>query len=258
MAQNIIIGAGMLYFARATIQGGAPGAERYLGDAESASLRINEERVTVQSGSGVPRRLVDAVRSTERMIDMVLRDMSLANIALLLASDTIPVPATTVADERIAVGALDGGPWYGLPSARGRRISNLVLRSAGRGGGTIYISGEHYRAEAGSGRIRILDAGAAGIAANTDIHASYTIDAATRIAAAQAEPVTGALRYIEHAPTINPASRGRNIYCPEVTLRPNGDWALIGRTEQLIRLAANIKQPEDGSAALMIDGEDLR
>ena len=160
MAQNFIIGVGKLYFARAT-QDGAPGAERCLGDAESTTLRINEERVTVQSGSGVPRVLVDAVRSTERMIDMVLRDMSLGNIALLFASDTIPVPATTVTGERIAVGLLDGGPWYGLPSARGRRISDLILRPLR--GGAAYTLNTHYRTDPGSGTIRILDAGADGI-----------------------------------------------------------------------------------------------
>ncbi len=255
MAQNFIIGVGKLYFARAT-QDGAPGAERCLGDAESTTLRINEERVTVQSGSGVPRVLVDAVRSTERMIDMVLRDMSLGNIALLFASDTIPVPATTVTGERIAVGLLDGGPWYGLPSARGRRISDLILRPLR--GGAAYTLNTHYRADPGSGTIRILDAGADGIAANTTILASYTIDAATRISVGQARVVTGALRYVEHAPTINPASKDRNIYCPDVKLRPNGDWTLTGRSEQRIPLSANIWQPEDGSAAMMIDGEDLR
>ena len=185
--------------------------------------------------------LVDAVRSTERMIDMVLRDMSLGNIALLLRLGYDP-GARDNGDRMSGLPSalLDGGPWYGLPSARGRRISDLILRPL-RGRNSLHAL--HFRrALPRRSGIRPQFAfwmpGRMVSPPTRTIHrVLYDRRRDPHLLWGRPGSVTGALRYVEHAPTINPASKGRNIYCPDVKLRPNGDWTLTGRSEQRIPLS---------------------
>ncbi len=250
---NIIVGAGEMYFA-ALEPGGTPGAERHLGHASSASLSIQEERITVQSSSGPPRTLVDAVRSITRTLTMTLNDMSLANLAAFLGSDAaLPRPAEGVKDDEITVACIETGPFYGLPSARGRAIADLVVHRQARKGGAALSEDTHYRAEPGHGRLRLLQA--PGSPANGDtLYASYTVTAGKRLAIGRPQPVRGALRYIELSPGIAPDSHGRHYYAPLVSLRPAGDLSLIGNEMQALQIAALILEPEDCGAALIVDG----
>ncbi len=253
---NIIVGAGDLYFAPLE-PGGALGAERHLGHVSQATLAIQEERVTVQSSSGPPRTLVDAVRSVTRTITMTLNDMSLANLAAFLGSDAaLPRPEEAVKDDEIAVAAIETGPCYGLPGARGRKVKDLVVYKAKNKAGTKLAVGTHYRAEESHGRLRLLQSD--GGAANGDtLYASYTVTKGERLAIDHPQPVRGALRYIELSPDIVPDSHGRHYYAPLVSLRPAGDLSLIGQDIQGLQIAALILQPADCGAALIVDGEPL-
>ena len=75
---NVLIGAGEVYI---KLDGEA--AERYLGDAVSASLGLTTEEATVFSGSGpVAQELERVTRTVTRQFTVTLHDMSPENLAL--------------------------------------------------------------------------------------------------------------------------------------------------------------------------------
>lgn len=246
---NLIVGAGTLWVARE----GAGVPERYLGEAADAAIQIQEERVVVQSMSGTPRTLLDVPRSISRMMNVSLYDCSMENLALFFGAETGAVTGLAVTRERLDISTKDGGPYYALPSARGRSVTDLRLHDAASGG-MLYRDGEDFTADEASGRVRILASGR--IPAPGRVWASYTVAAQQRIDVAGGPAVVGSMRYLEATPPLNPQSRGRNIYIPRASIKPNGDLPLVSREAVQIRLTATVLDPGDGGAVIVIDGED--
>ncbi len=263
---DIEIGSGEL-FIDVHDKNGALTGERYLGDAVSASLSAESERLQVFSGSGqVAQELVNKVRSIARTMTITLHDMSPDNLALFLSATKnvteVGAAATKVADQAIAIP--NTLRWYQLGATKDnpRGVGKIVGTDFGvKADGTVVAQTEsdgtfNYRLDLDRGRLYITDStkGKAIVAA-TAVTVTYTPAAPARktVKTGEIEEVVGAIRYLEDTAT----GKGRDYYIPKATIAPSGEMALMSReTEQQIVLTAAIQNPGGSQASVYIDGED--
>lgn len=267
---DIEIGSGELFIDVRDAHGALTG-ERYLGDAVSASLSAESERLQIFSGTGqVAQELVNKVRSIARTMTVTLHDMSPDNLALFLSATAniteVAAAATKVTDQAIAIP--NHSRWYqlGATLANPRGVGKIVATDFGVKAGATASERTvaamendgtlNYRVDLDRGRLYITDStNGRAIAAAASVLVTYTPAAPARktVKTGEIEEVVGAIRYLEDTAT----GKGRDYYIPKATIAPSGEMALMSReTEQQIVLTAAIQDPGGDQASLYIDGED--
>ena len=270
---DIEIGSGELFVDLYDSEGELTG-ERYVGDAVSASLSSESERLQIFSGTGqIAQELVNKIRSISRTLTITLHDMSPDNLALFLSatSDITSVAAanTKVTDEAITITNVDR--WYqlGRTAANPRGVGKIVMTEFGiKAGaassetavtattGTGVSLVHNWRLDLERGRIYIGDTtNGNAIADAASVLVTYTPAAEARktIKTGDVAEVVAAVRYLEDTAT----GKGRDYFAPKCTIAPSGEMALMSReSEQQLVLTCAIQDPGGDSAALYIDGED--
>lgn len=280
-ADDIEIGSGELFIDLYDDEGNLTG-ERYVGDAVSASITSESERLQVFSGTGqVARELVNKVRSIARTMTITLHDMSPENLAIFLstkATNVVQVNEVTGAqafssndgaglNPLVRIGKINRGRWYqlGRTSDNPRGVSKIAKDGVSVKYGaadadftsiTTVIAADHYRVDPDRGRIyfKTSTPDAAIMAAVVEVQYTAAAPARKRVTTGEVTEIVGAVRYLEDTAT----GEGRDYYIPRSAIAPSGEMALMSReSEQRIVLTCSIQEPsEDGVASLYIDGEE--
>ncbi len=255
---NVLIGSGEVFLDLLDEEGATTG-ERYAGDTAGAVLSVTTERLTVFGGDGpVAALLADRARSQTRTLALVLRDISLDNLALFVGA---PEPQSLAAVSAAVTGealTVQPGRWYalgvsddrpsGVGAVSGKPGEFSVTDAAGA---TVYTAGSDYDLDAAHGRLHIAAAGAVG--ADTRVLVSYKPAAPQRRQARAGAPRTArcAVRYIEDSDL----GAERHYYAPLCIISAGDELALKSRdSEQQIHLVCEILEPGGSKAALLIDG----
>ena len=284
---NVVIGSGEVFIDLENADGALQG-ERYIGDTVSCSIATTTERLTVFSGDGpVARKLVDKVTSQEQVINVVLRDMSMENLALMMGVEVSPraieVDNAFVVNDReinptsfpspdgvwITLGASDVDPHgvgkirkgedfkIGVADATVRksdRVASSFQASKGTNKyGEVLVEGTDYEVDYNNGRVLIK---------NTDATIGKFIGIAykktakpnnKKAAVVDIREVKGAIRYIEDTGS----GKGRKVYSRRCSISASGETALKSRdTEQQITLACAVQSAGGSIPLLVIEGED--
>ncbi len=250
-SNDIVVGAGEVFIDLLDAAHARTG-ERYIGDSTGASISVETEQTTVFSGDGpIAQKLVDFQRSISHTMTCTVHDMSPDNIALFLAGEVEDEAdtAAAVSGEKITV---KQGLWYQLGVKPDTKPAGIAKVKPGTVTVATKTKGTDFDVDADHGRIYIIPK--AGISDNTEITVGYTPVASTRRRAKAGErrQVRAAVRYIEDPS----AGRGSNWYIRQASIGASGEMALKSRdTEQSITLTISIEVPEDGTPAVICDGQ---
>jgi hypothetical protein len=142
------------------------------------------------------------------------------------------------------------GYWYQLGANLYAGGIRAVTAVAIKTGITTHILDTDYKLDATMARIYIIPGGA--IVDGTVLTSNFTKTLVnwTEVAAAnQIEIVRGRLRFN----SANSAGSQRDLFCPDVILTPNGDYALKSRdTVQQMGFNCRVQVPSDGSSPIVI------
>lgn len=251
---NIVVGAGRVYFSERTAGGDYLG-EIYLGDAVSAGYTVATERTQVYSGSGpVAARLLDYVRQQTHSFALVLHSVTDEGLRLFSggAISAAADVASAVTDEEHTV---YHGREYQLgasatrPGGVGAVTAGGVTVSSTDPAISAYTAGTAYKLDPRTGRILILGDGtadpstAAAIGDGQVIQVDYTpvaYAAGSHVLVQDVGQITGAFRYVED----QSAGEGRDFYARLCNVSGSGELALMSRdTEQRITLAVEAQEP---------------
>ena len=257
---NYTLGRGEIYFARKDPLTGILGGERYLGNTPEFNLTFESEKLEHFSADRGIRELDRSViMQITRNGSLITDNVNPENVALFFfgSSDALTVAQATVANE--SVGGVDGvevGMFYQLgrtllnPSGARQIIYPGVTGTlfALSNGGSALVAGTDYVLNAPLGRIEILEGGS--VVDGDVLTASYSVAASTRTRIISgSSPVEGSLRFI----AFNPTGDNIDYFLPEISLSPNGDYALKSDEWQQIPFTVEVRKPEVGEA-LYADG----
>lgn len=255
---QIVLGAGRLYFARQAADGSL-GGEIELGDTPGFGITIDSQGVEVwDSDEAEQQKLAEPTARVDRSASITTQNVSMENLAIFLRGDAseLSQSSDTVLAEPIA--GVQPGRWYQLgqddDNPTGVRSVSAVVVSDGDV--TTYDAVDadgvgDYVVDAARGRIYIMPGGA--IAADDDIEVDYEVAATTRdhLLTSTTGPVRGALRYIAD----DTEGPNRDLYAPLTEIRANGEMALKSRQQNTqIQLQAVFLKGAD-RAALYLDGQ---
>lgn len=250
--QNFVLGAGRLYFAELDATGNLLG-EQYFGDTPGFTLSVNTENVQKWTTDGPIAELgAEATTRVTRESNIQVEDItdSLYEWFLIALQQSVSQSASTVTAEPIA--AATQGRYYQLGQDASnptgvRSVSNVVVTDAVP---TTYVEGTDYEVDLDLGRIYIIPGG--GIVDGTALSVDYDVAAASRVQIASADTGAkrGALRFIAD----NTVGENRDLYAPQIQLRPNGELAMKSRDAwQQGQFSVSFERPPTGSA-VYIDG----
>lgn len=229
--QDIVLGAGYVYFEENDANGALGSGRRYVGDSPGLTITGSPEKLDVyDSDDPVAEKLLSMTTKVDRSGTLTLRDDSGENRAAFLmgAVQTVTQTATPVADE--AHSAVQQGRYYQL----GRSITNPSgvkgigsVSVTGSGGTPTYTVTTDYVVYADEGMIYIVPGGT--IADDTNIEVDYTPDANSReqVVSSGDGAQRGEMTYVENN------TRGNNKVWtfPLVEIAPNGEAALKSRDQ---------------------------
>lgn len=254
---QIVLGAGQLFFDPFDANGAKTG-ERYYGDTPGFSINVTSEKVEVfNSDTAIAELLANIATKVTRTATILAQDISVANLTTfaLATLDSAAQSSSSVTDHPIA-GVLQGR-WYqiGVSSTfpTGARALSAVVVTNDAGTPVVYDLTTDYELDLDLGRIYIVVGG--DIVDGTNLEIDYTKAAVAwdRISTGEALSARGALRYIAD----NTRGPNRDVYAPQVELRPNGDVAFKSRdTIQQLSFEASFEKPATGSA-LYIEGRPV-
>lgn len=227
-AQNIVLGAGYLYFDIEDENGNLTG-ERYLGDTPGFTLNVASENLQIMGSDGpVAELLADIATTVTRSAQITARNITGDNLAAFIIGKVGTVTQTTgsVTDEKITV---QPGRWYQLGATAAnpigvRGVSTVTVK---KGTSPTFVKGEDYDLDEALGRIYIIPEG--DIEADDELTIGYTKSAATfeQITSDNLGAKQGALRYV----AANTEGANRDVYIPKITLRPSGELSMKSRTD---------------------------
>lgn len=246
--------SGEMYFE--PLVGGIYQGERYLGNAPSAELSIEPQKLDHYDAdtNEVSKDFSFATR-VDRTMSLTLDDMSEENAALFFsaAASTVTQTATAVVDESIA--NVKKGRYYQLGQTTSnptgvRDISAVVVNV----GAAVKALNTDYLVDLKRARIYIVPGGT--IADDDTILVDYTPAAKSRrrLATGAGTTVEGRMRFLAN----NLAGANRDYYFPSVSITPSGSFQLKGGGENpqvgTLTLAVEILKPANGEA-IYIDGQ---
>lgn len=229
--------------------------ERYIGNTTVFNITIESETLDhFDSDQGIRTKDDSVVLEVNRTGTITTDNISKENLALFLMADmlTITQTATPVVDE--AINDVKQGRFYQLGKTTGNpqgvRGVTAVTVSVGA---TPAVLNTDYTLDAALGRIYIIE-GSSVITEGADLDVDYTPVANTRnrIATNNNASLSGSLRFIAK----NPKGDQNDWYMPQVTLRPEGDFALKGDEWIVMNFAVEIGAPT-GQSAIYVDGRPL-
>lgn len=252
---KIVLGAGKLYFDPFD-DAGAKTGEEYLGDTPGFTVNVTTNNIEVMGNdTAVAELLANIATSVTRSANIVCQDMTASNLGRFMIGEVSAASQgnTPVTDHPIN-GVLQGR-WYqiGVSATFPMGARDIGTVSVADAVPTTYDIGDDYELDLALGRIYIVPGG--GIADGTDLLIDYTPATAAweRITASDLVSRRGALRYIAD----NTRGPNRDLYGPQVELRPGGDLAWKSRdTVQQLTFAAGFEKPDSG-AALYIEGRPV-
>ncbi|HYE35505.1 hypothetical protein [Methylocaldum sp.] len=239
MPQNIVLGAGKLYFDLEDANGNLTG-ERYLGDTPGFTVNVQADKLEDYDSDGpIAEKHLDIATRVNRSAQIVGKDISGDNLALFLIGDksTVNQSSGSVTDEALTV---KKGHYYQLGASASRPagvrdISTVVV--TGAGGTPTYVDATDYTVDLTLARLYIESGGA--IADDTPLLVDYAKVATTweEIASNNLGAKKGALRFIAD----NTQGENRDLYIPKCEMAPGGELAWKSRdTVQQMTFAVSI------------------
>lgn len=240
---NYTLGRGELYFARRDPTTGLLKGERYLGNTPEFNLTFESEDLEhFSSDRGIKELDKSVILQITRSGSLITDNINPENVALFFfgSTDALTVAQTTVTDELIAAttGGIEIGMFYQLgmtpnnPTGARKVIYPGASGTAfaAKKGSTALVAGTDFVFNAEKGRVEFLEGGAVA-EGDTTVKVTYTTSASTKSRIISgSSPVDGALRFI----AFNPVGDNIDYYLPNVSLSPNGDYALKGDEWQQI------------------------
>jgi len=227
MAQNIVVGAGKVFFDPEDAAGNLTG-ERYLGDTPGFAVQVESDKLESYDSDGpVAEKLLDVTIRVKRSAQIVCKDISADNLALFLVGDVATVSQSTgsVTDEALTV---KKGRYYqlGVSASRPAGVRDInAVAVTGVGGTPTYVAGTDYTVDLALARLYIEPGGA--IADGTPILVDYAKVATTweEIVSHNLGAKRGALRFIAD----NTQGENRDLYIPKCEVSPSGEAAFKSR-----------------------------
>lgn len=220
-SDNLMLGAGMLFFDRFDSQGASTGA-RALGNCTSFTLNTAVEKVEKYSAMDKAKRLYKSViKSIKATGKLTLDEFDAANVALALLGTEGTVTQTS--------GTVDVGTPFSAVARKGYMVklghysvSDVVVKDST--GTTTYTVNTDYTIQNAKAGIIYIPASSTIVDAAT-IKCSYTYGAVTlpKIAGAAQGKIEGYLRFVGD-PTTGPAYYGEFW---KVSISPEGDLGFI-------------------------------
>lgn len=219
-AENMYLGAGILYFDRFDKEGNSTG-ERDLGHCSAFSLSNAVEKITKYSNRQAARRVYkEVIKQIDSTAKTTLDEFDSANLALaLLGEEGIITQTAKTGAETSFIGQKDR--YFKMD---GRDLTNVVLKGNVDNKEKIYVDGADYTVDEVSGRIYIMISGE--IVDETALTATYDIPEKTyvKITGASVGKIQGRLRFVGD-PTSGPRYEAEFW---KVSVAPDGEMALIG------------------------------
>lgn len=244
--KSYVLGKGEVYFDRGD-------GERYLGNTTEFNITIESENLDhFDSDNGIRVKDDSVVLEITRSGSLITDSISKENQALFFLADvsTVTQVATPVVDEPI--NDVKKGYFYqvGKTTSNPQGVRGMTAVTVTKAPATALVAGTDYVLDTALGRLQILESSVT-IVDGDDLLVDYTPTANTRsrIATSNLASLTGSLRFIAK----NPKGTQRDFYIPNVTLRPEGDYALKGDEWQQLGFSVEIGQ-NAGQAAIYIDG----
>ena len=235
---DIVVGAGRVYFSPKGQAG-----ERYLGDTPGFTVGISSEQTDVYSSDDpVAEKIVSVVRNIERTATITCQDFSLENLAIFLLGDvtSLTQTASEVADEEAIV---NKGEWYQLGGGIGAKDVSSVSIQAAKVKADTYVAlaaDTDYTLDAKNGRVFMLTDV---VKFNNPIKFTYTPRAATyaQVQTSNTKTIEGSLRFRSD----NTEGGNRDLYGPNVIIRPNGEIELKSR-DNPVQFTFNVEFIKEG------------
>lgn len=227
-AQNIVLGAGYLYFDPEDENGNLTG-ERYLGDTPGFTLNVASENLQIMSSDGPVAELLEDIATTvTRSAQITARNISGENLALFVIGDLSEISQSSDPVEAELIRGAQPGRWYQLGATASNPVGVRDISAVSISDDVAALAaGTDYELDAALGRIYIVPGGA--IDEPTDLTAAYTPAAVSfeQVVSNNLGAKQGALRYL----AANTRGANRDMYLPKVTLRPSGELAMKSRTD---------------------------
>lgn len=230
------------------------GGEEYIGNTPSAELSIESTSLDHYSAeSGIREKDDSALVEITRKLAITADDISTANWARFIigAISTRTQTATAVVAE--SLGAVKQGRFYQLgalpANPSGVRVVSAVTVKIGTVVKTITTD---YTVDLALGRVYIVPGGT--ITDASVVTVDYTPAANTRaqVISTSSASSAGSLRFVAD----NPKGINRDIFLPNVILKPTGTARLKGDQAEFMQLGFDIEilKKDTATAAIYIDG----
>lgn len=244
--KSYVLGKGELYFDQGT-------GERYLGNTTEFNITIESENLDhFDSDNGIRVKDESVVLEITRSGSLITDSISKENQALFFLGDvsTVTQVATPVVDEQINDVKLGYFYQIGKTTGNPQGARGMTAVTVTKAPSTALVLNTDYTLDAALGRIQILETSVT-VVDGDDLLVDYTptANSRVRVATSNLASLTGSLRFIAK----NPKGNQRDFYIPNVTLRPEGDYALKGDDWQAMGFAVEIGQ-NTGQSAIYIDG----
>lgn len=245
--KSYTLGKGRVYFDQGD-------GERYFGNTTEFNINIASENLDhFDSDEGIRTKDDSVVLEITRGGTLVSDNISDENLALFFLGNvtTVTQTATPVTAETLTTTAKKGYYYQlGKTTANPQGVRGVTAVTITKSPSTPLVLNTDYTLDTASGRIQILETGSIVTDGDT-ILAAYTpvANSRSRVVTSNSASLTGSLRFEGR----NPKGKQRDIYIPNVTLRPDGDFALKGDDWQTLGFSVEIGQNAN-QAAIYIDG----
>lgn len=233
---------GKLYFDQFTSGTTDATGERYLGHTPEISVGTSVEDIKHYNSDTAENALDKSVTlRVDRTLKFTLDSIDEDNIAMFLlgSKSTVTQTSGTVTDESMTTSAvLDRYYQMGDSTANPSGVKGVTavsVKAGTLGSETTKTLTTDYTADLTNGRIYIVAGGA--ITAGMSVLVTYTRTANSRVQIISGGTmIEGAFRHIAD----NKTGTNRNTFWPQVSLKPDGDFAMKGNDWQKVGFTADI------------------
>lgn len=220
-ADNLLLGAGALYFDRFDANGN-PTGERHLGNCSAFTLSTTVEKVEKYNSMVASRSLYKSVVKQIKAVGKItMQEFDPANLALGLLGEEGVITQNLATG--VAVNGLKVFKDKYVKIGDYRDITSVIVKD-GATGLITYIADTDYTIDAPTGRIYIPSTSSIVDASTVDITLSAPAKTYTKVVGAQVANVEGFLRFVGD-PSSGPAYEGEFW---RIALSPEGDIGFIG------------------------------
>ena len=221
--QNLVLGAGKLFFDRWDADGN-PTGEFYIGNTTSLTYSVNEDKLEHYSSDTAAReRDASVVTRSTATVGFTTDDIQPENLAMMFKGSKTTL---TEAGSTAATSTFNGfkGRWFqlGVDDDNPSGVRGITFTSLKKG--VAVIATTEYVVDATLGRV-FLNEDAAGFTDGDALEATFDVEASTRtVILATGEQVQGAMRYIAD----NTEGDNVDYFWPKIIVSPDGDYQFKG------------------------------